>query len=142
MPDVPLLADGANEQWPARTPEPLHRAGERVAAVVCGADTIARRHRGRHARGPRQRTARSPHFTPRAADVLNWSDKPVCQEKAAYILMVLAHRSYASWSPLPRRGSQDAEHGGNLPALGLEGRREGARGGRHARGSLPAPGSD
>lgn len=27
-------------------------------------------------------------------DVLNWNDSPVCQEKASYILMVMAHKSY------------------------------------------------
>ncbi|KAL3843992.1 hypothetical protein ACJIZ3_001395 [Penstemon smallii] len=27
-------------------------------------------------------------------DVLNWTDSPVCQEKASYILMVMAHKSY------------------------------------------------
>ncbi|KAK9059430.1 hypothetical protein SSX86_022050 [Deinandra increscens subsp. villosa] len=27
-------------------------------------------------------------------DVLNWTDSPTCQEKATYILMVMAHRSY------------------------------------------------
>ncbi|KAF5939921.1 hypothetical protein HYC85_021088 [Camellia sinensis] len=27
-------------------------------------------------------------------DVLNWTDSPGCQEKAAYILMVMAHKSY------------------------------------------------
>lgn len=27
-------------------------------------------------------------------DVLNWTDSPRCQEKAAYLLMVMAHKSY------------------------------------------------
>ncbi|KAL7149614.1 hypothetical protein ABFS83_05G053200 [Erythranthe nasuta] len=27
-------------------------------------------------------------------DVFNWADSPVCQEKASYILMVMAHKSY------------------------------------------------
>ncbi|CAN1164921.1 U-box domain-containing protein 13 [Linum perenne] len=31
---------------------------------------------------------------PILVDVLNWSDSPGCQEKASYILMVMAHKSY------------------------------------------------
>ncbi|KAF7817296.1 U-box domain-containing protein 4-like [Senna tora] len=27
-------------------------------------------------------------------DVLNWADSPACQEKASYILMIMAHKSY------------------------------------------------
>ncbi|KAL2518060.1 ARM repeat superfamily protein [Abeliophyllum distichum] len=35
-----------------------------------------------------------PDAFPTLIDVLNWTDSPVCQEKASYILMVMAHRSY------------------------------------------------
>jgi hypothetical protein len=28
-------------------------------------------------------------------DVLNWTDSPECQEKASYILMIMAHKAYA-----------------------------------------------
>ncbi|XP_062098381.1 U-box domain-containing protein 12-like [Humulus lupulus] len=31
---------------------------------------------------------------PILVDVLNWNDSPACQEKASYILMVLAHKTY------------------------------------------------
>ncbi|XP_047329135.1 U-box domain-containing protein 14-like [Impatiens glandulifera] len=31
---------------------------------------------------------------PILVDVLNWTDSPECQEKALYVLMVMAHRSY------------------------------------------------
>ncbi|CAJ1972023.1 unnamed protein product [Sphenostylis stenocarpa] len=31
---------------------------------------------------------------PILVDVLNWTDSPECQEKASYILMVMAHKSY------------------------------------------------
>ncbi|KAE8682554.1 stromal cell-derived factor 2-like protein-like [Hibiscus syriacus] len=31
---------------------------------------------------------------PILVDVLNWTDSPVCQEKASYILMVMAHKAY------------------------------------------------
>ncbi|VFQ90336.1 unnamed protein product [Cuscuta campestris] len=36
-----------------------------------------------------------PDVFPILVDVLNWTDSPGCQEKASYILMVMAHKSYA-----------------------------------------------
>ncbi|KAL2963488.1 hypothetical protein AAZX31_17G204400 [Glycine max] len=35
-----------------------------------------------------------PDSIPILVDVLNWTDSPECQEKASYILMVMAHKSY------------------------------------------------
>ncbi|KAM7275393.1 hypothetical protein ACFE04_017259 [Oxalis oulophora] len=35
-----------------------------------------------------------PEAFPILVDVLNWTDSPGCQEKASYILMVLAHKTY------------------------------------------------
>ena len=35
-----------------------------------------------------------PDAFPILVDVLNWTDSPECQEKASYILMVMAHKSY------------------------------------------------
>ena len=35
-----------------------------------------------------------PDALPALMDVLNWTDSPGCQEKASYILMVMAHKSY------------------------------------------------
>ncbi|KAL2545227.1 ARM repeat superfamily protein [Forsythia ovata] len=35
-----------------------------------------------------------PDAFPTLIDVLNWTDSPGCQEKASYILMVMAHKSY------------------------------------------------
>ncbi|KAJ9184086.1 hypothetical protein P3X46_007862 [Hevea brasiliensis] len=35
-----------------------------------------------------------PDAFPILIDVLNWTDSPVCQEKASYILMVMAHKAY------------------------------------------------
>lgn len=35
-----------------------------------------------------------PDAFPILIDVLNWNDSPGCQEKASYILMVMAHKSY------------------------------------------------
>lgn len=36
----------------------------------------------------------SPEAFPILVDVLNWTDSPGCQEKASYILMVMAHKAY------------------------------------------------
>ncbi|KAA8521684.1 hypothetical protein F0562_012326 [Nyssa sinensis] len=35
-----------------------------------------------------------PDAFPTLIDVLNWTDSPGCQEKASYILMVMAHKTY------------------------------------------------
>ncbi|KAG5540867.1 hypothetical protein RHGRI_020940 [Rhododendron griersonianum] len=35
-----------------------------------------------------------PDVLPILIDVLNWTDSPGCQEKASYILMIMAHKSY------------------------------------------------
>jgi hypothetical protein len=35
-----------------------------------------------------------PDVVPSLVDVLNWADEPRCQEKSAYVLMILLHRSY------------------------------------------------
>ncbi|KAL4333910.1 hypothetical protein GQ457_07G037540 [Hibiscus cannabinus] len=35
-----------------------------------------------------------PEAFPILVDVLNWTDSPGCQEKASYILMVMAHKAY------------------------------------------------
>ncbi|XP_074287065.1 U-box domain-containing protein 45 [Silene latifolia] len=36
-----------------------------------------------------------PDAFPILIDVLNWTDSPGCQEKASYVLMVMAHKSYS-----------------------------------------------
>lgn len=36
----------------------------------------------------------TPDTIPVLMDVLNWTDSPGCQEKASYMLMVMAHKSY------------------------------------------------
>ncbi|KAL6534138.1 hypothetical protein OROHE_013971 [Orobanche hederae] len=41
----------------------------------------------------RKRISRVPDAFPILADVFNWTDSPGCQEKASYILMVMAHKS-------------------------------------------------
>ncbi|CAD6261224.1 unnamed protein product [Miscanthus lutarioriparius] len=42
----------------------------------------------------RRAVSHAPDAVPSLVDVLNWADEPGCQEKVAYVLMVLAHRSY------------------------------------------------
>lgn len=42
----------------------------------------------------RRAVSRTRDAFPILVDVLNWSDSPSCQEKAAYILMVMAHKGY------------------------------------------------
>ncbi|KAJ0965896.1 hypothetical protein J5N97_027034 [Dioscorea zingiberensis] len=41
---------------------------------------------------------------PILVDVLNWSDSPSCQEKAAYILMVMAHKGYSDRTAMIEAG--------------------------------------
>ncbi|KAI3472927.1 hypothetical protein Pfo_030353 [Paulownia fortunei] len=42
----------------------------------------------------RKRISAVPDAFPILIDVFNWTDSPGCQEKASYILMVMAHKSY------------------------------------------------
>ncbi|XP_057958797.1 U-box domain-containing protein 13-like [Malania oleifera] len=41
---------------------------------------------------------------PILVDVLNWTDSPACQEKAAYILMVMAHKAYGDRQAMVEAG--------------------------------------
>ncbi|CAN0888179.1 U-box domain-containing protein 12 [Linum grandiflorum] len=41
-------------------------------------------------------------------DVLNWTDSPGCQEKASYILMVMAHKSYGDRQAMIEAGIMSA----------------------------------
>ncbi|XP_021864680.2 U-box domain-containing protein 45 [Spinacia oleracea] len=43
----------------------------------------------------RKAISSSPDVFPILIDVLNWSDSPGCQEKACYVIMVMAHKSYS-----------------------------------------------
>ncbi|XP_040383517.1 U-box domain-containing protein 7 [Oryza brachyantha] len=56
----------------------------------------------------RRAVGRAPDAVPVLVDVLNWSDEPGCQEKAAYVLMVLAHRSYADRAAMAEAGATSA----------------------------------
>ncbi|XP_008794334.2 U-box domain-containing protein 12-like [Phoenix dactylifera] len=52
----------------------------------------------------RRAVSRSRDAFPILVDVLNWSDAPGCQEKAAYVLMVMAHKSYGDWAAMIEAG--------------------------------------
>lgn len=45
-----------------------------------------------------------PDSIPILVDVLNWTDSPECQEKASYILMVMAHKSYGDKQAMVEAG--------------------------------------
>ncbi|KAJ4953412.1 hypothetical protein NE237_030244 [Protea cynaroides] len=44
----------------------------------------------------RKAVSNSPEAFTILIDVLNWTDSPSCQEKASYILMVMAHKAYGN----------------------------------------------
>jgi predicted class III extradiol MEMO1 family dioxygenase len=56
---------------------------------------------------PEGRRARSrvPDAVPVHQSVLKWSDKAGCQEKATYVLMVPAHRSYGDRVAMAETGA-------------------------------------
>uniref|UniRef100_A0ACD5Y2L8 Uncharacterized protein n=2 Tax=Avena sativa TaxID=4498 RepID=A0ACD5Y2L8_AVESA len=56
----------------------------------------------------RRAVSRVPDAVPTLVDVLNWSDEAGCQEKAAYVLMVLAHRSYGDRAAMAEAGATSA----------------------------------
>nr|CAB3453388.1 unnamed protein product [Digitaria exilis] len=56
----------------------------------------------------RRAVSRAPDAVPCLVDVLNWADEPGCQEKAAYVLMVLAHRSYGDRAAMAEAGATSA----------------------------------
>lgn len=49
-----------------------------------------------------------PDSFPILIDVLNWADSPGCQEKASYILMVMAHKSYNDRQAMIEAGVKSA----------------------------------
>ncbi|KAL8130037.1 hypothetical protein V2J09_019192 [Rumex salicifolius] len=58
---------------------------ERILSILCNATAV-----------PEGRKAISavPDAFPTLIDVLSWNDSPGCQERASYVLMVMAHKSY------------------------------------------------
>ncbi|XP_062198411.1 U-box domain-containing protein 45-like [Phragmites australis] len=73
---------------------------DRALAALC--NLVAACPEGRRA------VSRAPDVVPSLVDVLNWSDEPGCQEKAAYVLMVLAHRSYGDRAAMAEAGATSA----------------------------------
>ncbi|XP_062194614.1 U-box domain-containing protein 7-like [Phragmites australis] len=73
---------------------------DRSLAALCNLVTACPE--GRHA------VSRAPDAVSSLVDVLNWSDEPGCQEKAAYVLMVLAHRSYGDRAAMAEAGVTSA----------------------------------
>jgi hypothetical protein len=49
--------------------------------------------------------SRAPEAVPALVDALDWADEPGCQEKAAYLLMVLAHRSHGDRAAMAEAGA-------------------------------------
>jgi hypothetical protein len=75
-------------------------ASDRALAALC--NIVAACPEGRRA------VSRVPDAVPVLVDVLNWSDEAGCQEKAAYVLMVLAHRSYGDRAAMVEAGATSA----------------------------------
>ncbi|XP_047046427.1 U-box domain-containing protein 7-like [Lolium rigidum] len=75
-------------------------ASDRALAGLC--NLVAACPEGRRA------VSRVPDAVPVLVDVLNWSDEAGCQEKAAYVLMVLAHRSYGDRAAMSEAGATSA----------------------------------
>jgi len=73
---------------------------DRALAVLC--NLVAACPEGRHV------VSRAPDAVPSLVDVLNWADEPGCQEKVAYVLMVLAHRSYGDRAAMAEAAASSA----------------------------------
>lgn len=58
---------------------------ERFLSILCNVVSVAE---------ARKAVSSVPDAFPMMIDVLSWTDAPGCQEKASYILMVMAHKSY------------------------------------------------
>ncbi|CAN6195949.1 unnamed protein product [Urochloa humidicola] len=79
---------------------PATATADRALAALC--NLVAACPEGRRA------VSRAPDAVPILVDVLDWSDEPGCQEKAAYVLMVLAHRSYGDRAAMAEAGGASA----------------------------------
>ncbi|CAN6217668.1 unnamed protein product [Urochloa humidicola] len=79
---------------------PATATADRALAALC--NLVAACPEGRRA------VSRAPDAVPILVDVLDWSDEPGCQEKAAYVLMVLAHRSYGDRAAMAEAGAASA----------------------------------
>ncbi|KAJ1289687.1 hypothetical protein BS78_02G183500 [Paspalum vaginatum] len=95
-----LLAAGLAPALVAAVGEGDGPAADRALAALC--NLVAACPEGRRA------VSRAPDAVPCLVDVLNWADEPGCQEKAAYVLMVLAHRSYGDRAAMAEAGATSA----------------------------------
>ncbi|KAL6656013.1 hypothetical protein ACP70R_006839 [Stipagrostis hirtigluma subsp. patula] len=95
-----LLAAGLAPALMAAVGDPDTAVTDRALAALC--NLVAACPEGRRA------VSRVPDAVPTLVDVLNWSDEPGCQEKAAYVLMVLAHRSYGDRAAMAEAGATSA----------------------------------
>ncbi|GJN33999.1 hypothetical protein PR202_gb22630 [Eleusine coracana subsp. coracana] len=75
-------------------------ASDRALAALC--NLVAASPEARRA------VSRAPDAVPVLVDALGWCDEPGCQEKAAYVLMVLAHRSGADRAAMAEAGAASA----------------------------------
>ncbi|CAN6204465.1 unnamed protein product [Urochloa humidicola] len=80
--------------------DPSPATADRALAALC--NLVAACPEGRRA------VSRAPDAVPTLVDVLDWGDEPGCQEKAAYVLMVLAHRSYGDRAAMAEAGAASA----------------------------------
>ncbi|EER96737.1 U-box domain-containing protein 13 [Sorghum bicolor] len=95
-----LLAAGLAPALVAAVGDAAAPVTDRALAVLC--NLVAACPEGRRA------VSRAPDAVPSLVDVLNWADEPGCQEKAAYVLMVLAHRSYGDRAAMVEAGASSA----------------------------------
>lgn len=72
---------------------------ERFLSILCNVVSVAE---------ARKAISSVPDVFPTLIDVVSWSDAPGCQEKASYILMVMAHKSYGDRQAMIEAGITSA----------------------------------
>lgn len=95
-----LLAAGLAPALVSTVGADTDHASDRALAALC--NLVAASPEARRA------VSRAPDAVIVLVDALGWSDEPGCQEKAAYVLMVLAHRSRADRADMAEAGAASA----------------------------------
>ncbi|GJM98804.1 hypothetical protein PR202_ga15843 [Eleusine coracana subsp. coracana] len=95
-----LLAAGLIPALVAAVGTDADAASDRALAALC--NLVAASPEARRA------VSRAPDAVAVLVDALGWCDEPGCQEKAAYLLMVLAHRSGADRAAMTEAGAASA----------------------------------
>ncbi|KAH0644875.1 hypothetical protein KY290_026136 [Solanum tuberosum] len=72
---------------------------ERFLSILCNLVSVAE---------ARKAISSVPDAFPMLVDVVSWTDAPGCQEKASYILMVMAHKSYGDRQAMIEAGVASA----------------------------------